>query len=166
VYAAIRTHVISDLNRAHLFGLRVWAAVCLALYIAFSPELDDAYWAGVSAAIVCLPSLGASLRKSRFYMVGTAVGAVAIVVLTACFAQNRIGFRISLALWGAACGLITTLLHNFAIFTALAGLTATIIANVEPGATGGASGRVFMIAVTRASDVCIGTVCSGVALLT
>ena len=38
---------------ALLFGLRFWAAVCLALYVAFWLELDNAYWAGTSAAIVC-----------------------------------------------------------------------------------------------------------------
>ena len=38
-----------------LFGLRLWAAVCLALYIAFWLELDNAFWAGTSAAIVCQP---------------------------------------------------------------------------------------------------------------
>ncbi len=70
---------------ALLFGLRLWAAVCLALYIAFWLELDNAYWAGTTAAIVCQPSLGASLRKGWFRMVGTVVGAVAIVVLTAIF---------------------------------------------------------------------------------
>jgi uncharacterized membrane protein YccC len=48
---------------ALLFGLRLWAAVCLALYIAFWLQLDNASWAGTSAAIVCQPSLGASLRK-------------------------------------------------------------------------------------------------------
>ena len=74
---------------ALLFGLRLWAAVCLALYISFWLELDNAYWAGTSAAIVCQPSLGASLRKGWFRMVGTAVGVVAIVVLTACFPQQR-----------------------------------------------------------------------------
>jgi uncharacterized membrane protein YccC len=68
---------------ALVFGVRLWAAVCLALYIAFWLELDNAYWAGATAAIVCQPSLGASLRKGWFRMVGTAVGAVAIVVLTA-----------------------------------------------------------------------------------
>src|SRR3981081_4898200 len=75
-----------------LFGLRLWASVCLALYVAFWLELDNAYWAGTSAAIVCQPSLGASLRKASFRMIGTVVGAVAIVVLTACFPQSRIGF--------------------------------------------------------------------------
>src|SRR5260370_39499147 len=36
---------------ALLFGLRLWAAVCLALYIAFWLELDHAHWAGSSAAL-------------------------------------------------------------------------------------------------------------------
>jgi uncharacterized membrane protein YccC len=70
-----------------LFGLRLWAAVSLALYVSFWLELDNAFWAGTSAAIVCQPSLGASLRKGWFRMVGTVVGAIAIVVLTACFPQ-------------------------------------------------------------------------------
>jgi Fusaric acid resistance protein family len=47
-----------------LFGLRLWASVCLAIYVAFWLELDNAYWAGTSAAIVCQPQLGASLRKA------------------------------------------------------------------------------------------------------
>src|ERR1700675_3958794 len=93
---------------ALLFGLRLWAAVCLALYIAFWLELDNPFWAGTSAAIVSQPSLGASLRKGWYRMVGTAVGAVTIVALTACFPQDRIGFLVSLALWGAACGLVAT----------------------------------------------------------
>ena len=47
-----------------LFGLRLWASVCLALYVAFWLQLDNAYWAGTSAAIVCQPQLGASMRKA------------------------------------------------------------------------------------------------------
>src|SRR5271170_8207430 len=77
-----------------LFGLRLWASVCLALYVAFWLELDNAYWAGTSAAIVCQPHLGASLRKGWFRIIGTAVGAIAIVVLTAVFPQNRFGFLV------------------------------------------------------------------------
>ena len=46
-----------------LFGLRLWASVSLALYVAFWLQLDNPYWAGASAAIVCQPQLGASLRK-------------------------------------------------------------------------------------------------------
>jgi uncharacterized membrane protein YccC len=159
------TSKVRSAGPALLFGLRLWASVCLALYIAFWLELDNAYWAGTSAAVVCQPSLGASLRKGRFRMVGTAVGAVAIVVLTACFPQERIGFLLGLALWGAACGLMATLLRNFAAYAAaLAGLTAAIIASDELGATGGANGEVFMLAITRASEICIGIICAGVVL--
>jgi uncharacterized membrane protein YccC len=43
-----------------LFGFRLSASVCLALYVAFWLELDVASWAGTMAAIVCQPRLGAS----------------------------------------------------------------------------------------------------------
>jgi uncharacterized membrane protein YccC len=101
-----------------LFGLRLWASVCLALYVAFWLELDNAFWAGTTAAIVCQPQLGASLRKGWYRMIGTLIGAVVIVVLTACFPQDRALFLIALALWGAACALVATLLHNFASYAA------------------------------------------------
>jgi hypothetical protein len=66
-----------------LFGIRLWASVCLALFVAFSLDLDNPYWAGASAAIVCQPQLGASLRKGWFRTIGTIIGATVIVVLTA-----------------------------------------------------------------------------------
>src|SRR5258707_2905360 len=148
-----------------LFGLRLWASVCLALYVAFWLELDNAYWAGTSAAIMCQPQLGASLRKGWFRMIGTVVGAVAIVVLTACFPQDRGPFLLGLALWGAGCALVATLLRNFAAYAAaLAGYTAAIIASDQLGATGGPNGQAFMLAVFRASEICIGIVCAGVVL--
>src|SRR5258708_7813758 len=156
---------IRSAGPALLFGLRVWAAFCLALYVAYWLELDNAYWAGWSVAIVCQPSLGASLRQGSFRMVGTVVGAVAIVILTACFPQDRTGFLLGLALWGAACGFVATVLRNFAPYgAALAGYTAVIIASDALGATGGASSEVFMLAITRASEICIGIVCAGVVL--
>jgi uncharacterized membrane protein YccC len=148
-----------------LFGVRLWASVCLALYVAFSLELDNASWAGTTAALVCQPLLGASLRKGWFNMIGTLVGAVAIVVLTACFPQNRAGFLVGLALWGAACALAATLLRNFASYAAaLAGYTAAIIASDELGAIGGANGEVFTLAVTRVSEIWIGIACAGIVL--
>ena len=148
-----------------LFGLRLWASVCLALYIAFWLQLDNASWAGTSAALVCQPLLGASLRKGWFRMIGTLVGAAGIVMLTACFPQNRVGFLVGLALWGAACALVATLLRNFASYAAaLAGYTAAIIAGDELGATGGANGEAFTLAITRVSEIWIGIVCAGIVL--
>jgi hypothetical protein len=46
-----RNDVLRAAGPPLLFGLRLWASVCLALYVAFWLELDNAYWAGTSAAI-------------------------------------------------------------------------------------------------------------------
>src|SRR5439155_6193922 len=90
---------------------------------------------------------------------------VAIVVMTACFPQDRGAFLVSLALWGAACALVATLLRNFAAYAAaLAGYTAAVIASDQLGQTGGLNGEAFMLAVYRASEICIGIVCAGVVL--
>jgi uncharacterized membrane protein YccC len=149
-----------------LFGLRLWASVSLALYVAFWLELDNPYWAGTSAAIVCQPHLGASLRKGWYRLIGTLVGAVAIVVLTACVPQHRALFLGALALWGGASALAATLLRNFAAYAAaLAGYTAAIVAGDLLGATGGVNAdAAFLLAVSRGSEICIGIVCAGVVL--
>jgi uncharacterized membrane protein YccC len=90
---------------------------------------------------------------------------VAIVVLTACFPQERAPFLVFLALWGAGCAFVSTLLKNFAAYSAaLAGYTAVIIASDELGQTGGPNGQAFLLAVYRASEICIGIVCAGIVL--
>jgi uncharacterized membrane protein YccC len=149
-----------------LFGLRLWASVTLALYVAFWLELDNPFWAGTSAAIVCLPQLGASLRKGWFRMIGTLVGAVMSVVLVACFPQDCILFLGALALWGAACSFVSALLRNFASYSAmLAGYTVAIVAGDLLGVTGGVNAnKAFLLAVTRASEIGIGIVSAGVVL--
>jgi len=163
--AAWFTDAIKAAGPPLLFGLRLWVSVCLALYVAFWLELDNAFWAANTAAIVCQPNLGASLRKGWYRMIGTVIGAVAIVVMTACFPQDRALFLVSLALWGAGCALVATLLRNFAAYAAaLAGYTVAIIASDELGATGGLNGQAFMLAVDRASEICIGIVCAGIVL--
>ena len=153
-------------GRPLLFGLRLWISVCLALYVAFYLKLDNEYRASLSAAIICQPELGASLRKGWYRMIGTLVGAVAIVGLMALFPQARAPFLIGLALWGAACACVATLLRNFASYSAaLAGYTAVIIASGELGATGGPdANEVFLLAITRASEICIGIVSAGIVL--
>lgn len=158
-------NAVSSAGPPLLFGLRLWASVCLALYVAFSLELDKAFWAGTTAAIVCQPQLGASLRKGWFRMIGNLVAAVVIVALTACFPQDRIAFLGLLALWCGVCAFASTLLRNFASYAAaLSGYTTAIIASELLGATGGGSPDVFLLAVTRASEVCLGIACAGIVL--
>jgi uncharacterized membrane protein YccC len=157
--------VLQASGPALLFGMRLWASVCLALYVAFWLELDNPFWAGTTAAIVCQPHLGASLRKGWYRLIGTVVGAIAAVVMTACFPQDRAAFFLVLAAWGAGCALLASLLRNFASYSAaLAGYTAAIIASDQLGAVGGLNGQAFLLAVYRASEICIGIVCAGIVL--
>jgi len=150
---------------ALLYGVRVWAAVCLALFVAFWLQLDNAYWAGATAAAVCQPVLGASLRKGWFRLAGTVIGAIAAILLSACFPQNRACFLLGLALWGGVCALGATLLRNFASYAAaLAGYTAAIIVGDELGAVGGINGDAFNLAVTRGTEIGIGIVCASLVL--
>ena len=159
------TAALRSATPALLFGLRLWVAVCLALYIAFWLELDSPSWAGTTAAIVCQPSLGASLRKGWFRMIGTPIGGVAIVALTACLPQDRALFLISLALWGAACAFASTLLKNYAAYAAaLSGYTAVIIASDQLGATGGLNGEAFTLAIARVTEIGIGIASAGIVL--
>ena len=140
---------------AVLYALRLAASVCLALFVAFWLQLDNPTWAGTSAGITCQPILGASLRKGGFRLVGTLTGAVFVVLLTACFPQDRIGFLVGLALWGAACAFVNTLLQNFAAYAAaLAGYTAAIIA----GDALNSPDQTFNLAVARASEISLGVV--------
>jgi uncharacterized membrane protein YccC len=158
--------VLKTVGPPLLFGVRLWASVCLALYVAFALELDNPYWAGTSAALVCQPRLGASLRKGWYRLIGTLVGAVFIVALTAGFPQNRVAFFIGLALWGGMSAFASTLLRNFAAYSAaLAGYTAVIIAYDQLGAVGGLNGQAFILAVTRVSEIGIGILSAGLVLV-
>jgi uncharacterized membrane protein YccC len=149
-------------RRAVIFGVQLWVAVVLALFVAYWLELDNPFWAGTSASIVCQPTLGASLRKGHFRAIGTATGAIAVVVLTAALPQSRVGFLAGLAIWCGACGFLATILRNFAGYAAaLSGYTAAIIfsdALATPGKT-------FSIATTRGTEICIGILSAGIVMV-
>jgi uncharacterized membrane protein YccC len=163
---SLLAHALRTVAPSLLFGVRLWASVSLAFYVAFWLQLDNPFWAGTSAAIVCQPQLGASLRKGWFRMIGTLIGAVVSVLLIACFPQNRPLFLGSVALWAAACAFAATLLRNFASYAAaLAGFTVTIVAADLLGATGGVNADAgFLLAVARATEICLGIACAGLVL--
>jgi hypothetical protein len=75
------------------------------------------------------------------------------------------GFSARLGIWGGACAFAASLLRNFATYAAaLAGITTAIIASDELGSVGGTNGLAFTLAITRASEICIGIVCAGIVL--
>jgi len=102
--------------------------------------------------------------QGLFRMIGTAVGATMVVVLTALFPQDRIASS-GCSPCGGICAFAATVLRNFASYAAaLAGYTAAIIAADTLGATGGPGPDVFLLAVWRTSEICIGIVCAGIVL--
>ena len=135
------------------------------VYVTFALQLSDPTWAVTTAAIVCQPVLGASLRKASFRMIGTVVGAIGIVIIAALFRQDRIGFLVGLALWCAVSAFVATLLRNFAAYAAaLAGYTAAILASDVLGPVGTTDGVVTFLAINRAIEICTGILCAGVVL--
>jgi uncharacterized membrane protein YccC len=144
-----------------LFGLRLWGCVCLAIFFAFWLKFPEPNWAGLGAAIACLPVLGPSLRKGGFLMIGTVVGAVVVVVLAGFFPQNGFANLGLLAVWGGICAFGATVLRNFASYAAAsAGFNAVLIACASLGQTGGGAPHIFLATVTRASTICLGAVCA------
>jgi uncharacterized membrane protein YccC len=156
---------LREATPAVLFSLRLWASVCLTYYVTFALQLSDPTWAVTTAAIVCTPVLGASLRKAFFRMIGTVVGAIGIVILAALVRQDRIGFLVGLALWCAVSAFVATLLRNFAAYAAaLSGYTAAILASDVLGPIGTNGGDVTFLAINRAIEICVGILCAGVVL--
>ncbi len=145
-----------------MHGVRLACAVCLALLVTFYLQLSAPYWAGTTAAIVCLPVLGATLRKGQARLVGTIVGALFVLSLAALFPQNRMGMLLGMAAWCGACGFAMTLLDNFASYgVALAGYTAVIIA----GTAIETPDQFFAHTISRASEISIGIACATVVLI-
>ena len=145
-----------------LHGLRIAAAASLALFVAYTLELDNAHWAGETAAVVCQPGLGASLRKGWYRAVGTVIGAVAIVLLVASFPQQHIIFLVGLALFTGLCAFVGTVLRNFAGYGAvLAGITAAVVFTDFVND----ADQAFHFAVTRASEIMIGILSAELVLI-
>lgn len=147
-----------------LFGIRLAASVCLALFVTYGLELENPFWAATTAAIVCQPSLGASLQKGRHRALGTILGGLAMVALLALFPQQRAALILGLALWCGACGFAAVALRGFASYAAaLAGITSAIIfadTLADPSSA-------FLLAVVRVGEIAIGIFAAGVvALLT
>lgn len=145
-----------------LYGLRMMGSVTLAMWVAFWLELEHAYWAPLTAAIVCQPTIGASLRKGQFRIIGTLTGAFMIVVLTGLMPQSRIALLGGLTAWAMLAGVGATLLRNSAAYAAsLAGYTAVI---VFADAVGSAPQDTFVLAITRATEISIGVLSAGLVL--
>ncbi|XAE42888.1 FUSC family protein [Nguyenibacter vanlangensis] len=143
---------------AAIFALRTTVAALLALMIALWMELDSPQWAPMTVWIVAQGSRGESLSKARWRLVGTAVGAVAAVALTAAFPQAPWLFVPAIGLWIGLCAGLATLVRNFRAYAlVLSGYTCAIIAFDAIRSPD----DVFLIALSRSTYIVLGIACEG-----
>jgi uncharacterized membrane protein YccC len=144
-----------DLDEA-LFSVKCFVAAMLAFYIALRIGLTRPYWAVTTSYIVAQPLAGAVLSKAVFRLVGTALGAIAAVLLVPAFVNEPIMLSFALALWLGLCLYISLLDRTpRAYLFLLAGYTASIIGfpSVDvPGA-------IFTTASLRVQEIVIGILC-------
>src|SRR5215831_11765100 len=133
-----------------IFAAKTTASGLLALWIAFTFNLDQPKWSLLTVFIVAQPQSGLVLAKSFYRIIGTLVGAAVALLLVSLFAQERVLFLGALALWIGFCTFASQYAKNFTAYGfVLSGYTAAIV---------GISGALhpenaFYVAVARATEV-------------
>jgi uncharacterized membrane protein YccC len=140
---------------AWAFALRTWAAMMLALYVAFWLQLASASSAAVTVGILALPTRGQAYQKAIYRLLMTIVGVVASIVIAGLFTQSRdlfiIGFAGWLGLCVYACGLVD---GNRAYGVVLAGYTVAIVAVAQIDSPQ----SIFLTGVDRGAAIAVGIV--------
>ncbi len=144
--------------QAILFSAKSFAAAMLAYYLALSIGLQRPSWAIITVYIVSQTSVGASLSRSVYRLVGTLVGAAATVFIVPTFVNQPILCSAMLGLWIAGClclSLLERTPRGYAFL--LAGYTASLIG--FPAVS--VPGTIFDLAVIRVEEIAIGILCAG-----
>ena len=137
------------------FALRTWAAMMLALYVAFWLQLASASSAAVTVGILALPTRGQAYQKALYRLLMTVVGVVVSIIIAGLFTQSRdlfiIGFAGWLGLCVYACGLLD---GNRAYGVVLAGYTVAIVAVAQIDSPQ----NIFLTGVDRGAAIAVGIV--------
>ena len=135
--------------------LKVLLASLFAMLLSLKFELDQPRTAMLTVAIVMQSRSGMVFAKSYYRLLGTLVGILVSFILVALFAQERVLFLLSMALWIGLCTAGSMVYRNHQSYGfVLAGYTICIVglpAAINPEIT-------FSIAVTRISEILIGLI--------
>ncbi|MDE2344135.1 MAG: FUSC family protein [Betaproteobacteria bacterium] len=138
---------------------RVLIAGVLALWVSLLFDLEQPRTALITVTIVMQAHSGMVLTKSYYRLLGTVAGILVSLVLVALFAQDRIPFLISMALWIGLCTAGSVILRDHQSYAfVLAGYTLCLVglpATAHPE-------RAFDIAMSRVSEIVIGLACATV----
>ena len=141
-----------------VFAAKTTASGLLALLVAFAFNLDQPRWALITVFIVAQPQSGLVLAKSFYRILGTLIGAAGALLLVSLFAQERVLFLGTLAIWIGLCTFASKHARNFAAYGfVLSGYTVAIVG--IPGALD--PGNAFYIAVARVTEISLGIIATG-----
>ncbi|MFD0934653.1 FUSC family protein, partial [Methylobacterium trifolii] len=114
---------------AWAFGLRIWLAMSIALFVAFWLQLDSASSAATGVAILAQPKRGQAISKGAYRILGTIVGGIVSIVLMGLFGQDRVLLLVSFTVWLGLCVFVAQYLQDTRAYGAmLSGYTVGIIA--------------------------------------
>ncbi|AYC33767.1 FUSC family protein [Pseudomonas cavernae] len=136
---------------------KVLSAAFLTLWLAMRLELPQPSTACVTVFIVMQPQSGQVFAKSFYRLIGTLIGLSVMMVLVALFAQERVLFLLSAAIWIGLCTAGAARYRDFRAYACvLAGYTATLIgipATTHPEAA-------FMQALWRVLEISLAIGCT------
>jgi uncharacterized membrane protein YccC len=136
---------------------RTLLAMAIALYAALWLQLSSPASAAVTVMIVANPSRGGIVSKGLWRIFGTITGAVAAVVIMACFPQQPLLFITAFGFWLGVCTFASSMFRHFRAYGAvLAGYTVALIA---AGALS-TPDHVLAFALSRLAVVTLGVVVS------
>lgn len=138
-----------------IYIIKVLIACLLAMWLSLRFELDQPRTAMLTVAIVMQSRTGMVFAKSYYRLLGSIVGIIVSFVLVAMFAQERVLFLLSMAIWIGFCTAGSMVFrHHQSYAFVLAGYTICIVglpATIYPELT-------FSIGVTRISEIMIGLI--------
>ena len=135
------------------FALRTWAAMMLALYVAFWLQLENGYIAAFTVGILSLQTRGQAYQKALYQLLMTVVGVVASIVIAGLLAQTRDLFVIAYAIWLGLCVYVGGLLDgNRAAGVVLAGFTVAFVAVSQIDSPQ----SIFFTGVDRGAGIAVG----------
>ena len=142
-----------------IYITKVLMACLIAMWVSLRFELDQPRTAMLTVVIVMQSRTGMVFAKSYYRLLGSIIGILVSFVLVAMFAQERVLFLASMAIWIGICTAGSMMFRNHQSYAfVLAGYTICIVglpATIYPELT-------FSIGVTRISEIIIGLISASV----
>lgn len=138
-----------------VFAIRTWAAMMIALCVAFWLQLDAAYDAGVTVAILAQPLRGQAFQKAIARLFATLAGTAVSLAIVGTFTQLRDLYIIVCSAWIGICAYLSTCYDgNRAYGIILSGYTVAFVAMDQIDTPQ----QAFTIGVNRVASISCGIV--------